>query len=69
MTKYMIKLAKNSISVHADWLWSTGSTLEDLCTRKSQSSRGGCSRRVDNMDLAGEKENTFLNNQLLEVFC
>ena len=47
-------------------------TLENLCTRTAQSSRGGHSRRVEkwrvNVHLAVEKGNKFLNISLLRVF-
>ena len=47
-------------------------TLENLCTRTAQSSRGGHSRRVEKwrvyVHLAVEKSNTFLNMFLLRVF-
>ena len=47
-------------------------TLENLCTRTAQSSRGGHSRRVEKwrvyVHLAVEKSNTFLNMLLLGVF-
>ena len=47
-------------------------TLENLCTRTAQSSRGGHSRRVKKrrvyVHLAVEKRNIFLNVLLLRVF-
>ena len=47
-------------------------TLENLCTRTAQSSRGGHSRRVEKwrvyVHLAVEKRNKFLNILLLRVF-
>ena len=47
-------------------------TLENLCTRTSQSSRGGHSRRVEKwqvyVHLAVEKGNKCLNILLLRVF-
>ena len=47
-------------------------TLENLCTRTAQSSRGGHSRRVEKwrvyVHLAVEKGNKFLNILLLTVF-
>ena len=49
--------------------WHRFITLENLCTRKAQSSRGGHSRRVEkNVHLAVEKGNKFLNISLLRVF-
>ena len=49
-----------------------GFTLENLCTRTAQSSRGGHSRRVGKMrvyvHLAVKKSNKFLNILPLRVF-
>ena len=44
-------------------------TLEHLCTRIAQSSRGGCSRRVHKIVyLAAKKGNILVNILLLKIF-
>ena len=44
-------------------------TLENHCTRKAQSSRGGCSRRVHKKEyLADNKGNILVNILLMKIF-